>query len=108
MVIREKGGRPAGLTFGVVGGDEFDQRGPGHYLIHLVQERLLAGCLGTEIEGQGDLFNAMYFIAKKRVCNTFLTELCKVSLELTFIHNYFHSDLSAPSANPAHIICKQA
>jgi integrase len=41
-------------------------------LIHLVQERLLAGCLGTEIEGQGDLFHAMYFIAKSGFATHFL------------------------------------
>ena len=27
-------------------------------------------------------------------------------LALPFTHNYFHPDLAAPSANPAHIICK--
>ncbi|WP_296543371.1 hypothetical protein, partial [Rhodoferax sp.] len=29
-------------------------------------------------------------------------------LGLPFTHNYFHPDFSAPSAKPAHIICRQA
>jgi hypothetical protein len=29
-------------------------------------------------------------------------------LGLPFTHNYFHPELAEASANPAHIICKQA
>ena len=29
-------------------------------------------------------------------------------LALPFTHNYFHPELAEASANPAHIICKQA
>ena len=60
----QRKGRPASLAFGVVGGNEFDQCSPWHHLIHLIQEHLLAGYLGAEIEVQGGLFHAMYFIAK--------------------------------------------
>ena len=47
---------PASPTFGVVRGNEFDQRGPRHHLFHLLQELALAGFLHTEIEVQSSLF----------------------------------------------------
>ena len=34
---------PASLAFGVIGGNEFDQRSPRHHLIHLVQEHFAYG-----------------------------------------------------------------
>ena len=38
------------LAFGVVRGDEFDQRSPGNHPIHLGQQFLLAGLLGTQVQ----------------------------------------------------------
>ena len=37
-----------------------------------------------------------------------LTERDDKVLGLPFTHNYFHPELAEASANPAHIICKQA
>ena len=34
--------------------------------------------------------------------------LSEAELALPFTHNYFHPELAEASANPAHIICKQA
>ena len=58
----QRKGRPAGLTFGVVGANKFDQCSPRHHLVHLVQEDLLAGFLRAEIEVQGGLFRGLYFL----------------------------------------------
>jgi len=45
-------------------GDEFDQCSPWNQRAALVQNHLLAGFLRVEIEVQGSLFQAMFFMAK--------------------------------------------
>lgn len=49
-------------NFWVVGRNEFNQSSPRHYLVHLLQEHLLVGFLDAEIEIQGGLFQATYFL----------------------------------------------
>ena len=38
------------LAFGVIRGDELDQRSPGNHQIHLGKQFLLAGLLGTQVQ----------------------------------------------------------
>jgi hypothetical protein len=59
---QERKGRSPGMTFGVVRGNELDQRSPWHHLFHLRQEHLLASFLHAEIEVQGGLFHETYFL----------------------------------------------
>ena len=60
---RQRKGRSARLALGIVGGNQLDQGSPGHHLIHLAQEDLLAGFLHAEIEVQADLFHGLYFLS---------------------------------------------
>ena len=60
---RQRKGGPASLAFGVVGGNQLDQRRPRNHLIHLVKEHLLAGFLRAQIQGQGGLFHDLYFLS---------------------------------------------
>ena len=60
---QQRKGWPASLAFGIVGGNQLDQGSPGHHLVHLVQEHLLAGFLHAEVQGQGSLFYDLYFLS---------------------------------------------
>ena len=62
MVINEKGDLPV-LPSGYWG-NEFEQCSPGHYLSRLPQKDLLAGLFGAETEGQGGLFDGLYFLKR--------------------------------------------
>ena len=60
---RQRKRRPDSLIFGVVRRNQFDQRRPKNYLIHLVKEHLLAGFLHAEIQRQDGLFNGLYSLS---------------------------------------------
>jgi hypothetical protein len=61
MVASEKG-RPAGKALRVVRGNEFDQCGPRHHALHLLEKLAFAGFLEAEIEIQSSLFHGLYFL----------------------------------------------
>ena len=54
--------RAAGTALGVVRRDKRHQRSPGNHALHLRQELALAGLLHTELEVQGGLLHALYFL----------------------------------------------
>jgi hypothetical protein len=76
---QQRKGESPGTTFGVVRGNELDQRSPWHHLFHRRQEHLFTGFLNAEIEVQGDLLNGQYFLRQglpHHVIHKSPTELC--------------------------------
>ena len=47
------------LAFGVIRGDELDQRSPGNHQIHLGKKFLLAGLLGTQVQIKAALLHGL-------------------------------------------------
>ena len=48
------------FTFGIVRGDQFDQRCPRHNAIHFKQKLALAGLFNAEVQIEIDLFHGLY------------------------------------------------
>ena len=78
---RQRKGRSASLAFGVVGGNEFDQRRPRHDLIHLLQKLAFAGFLDVQAQPEGCLFHDKRFSQIWLTAGTNFWELCRVSLK---------------------------
>jgi hypothetical protein len=71
----------ASPAFGVVGGDQLDQRRPGHDLIHLLQKLAFAGFLEVQAQSKGCLLHDEGFSQMWLAAGINFWELCRGSLE---------------------------